>query len=59
MIGRHIISSNIMGVIADTFRHLPDFLTGDEIFQVSSWRKNADKVSQGFHYLIDNRVVHR
>lgn len=43
-----------MGLIADTFRQMPDVLTGDGIFRVSAWGKNADKVSQGFQYLIDN-----
>jgi aminoglycoside N3'-acetyltransferase len=43
-----------MGLIADTFRQMPDVLTGEGIFRVSAWGKNADKVSQGFQYLIDN-----
>lgn len=43
-----------MGLIADTFRQMPDVLTGDGIFRVSAWGRNADKVSSGFQYLIDN-----
>jgi len=43
-----------MGLIADTFRQMADVLTGDGIFRVSAWGKNADKVSHGFQYLIDN-----
>ncbi len=43
-----------MGLIADTFRQMSDVLTGDGIFRVSAWGKNADKVSHGFQYLIDN-----
>lgn len=42
-----------MGLIADTFRKMPDVLTGDGIFRVSAWGKNSDKVSQGFQYLLD------
>ena len=37
-----------MGLIADTFRQMSDVLTGDGIFRVSAWGKNADKVSHGF-----------
>lgn len=43
-----------MGLVADTFRQMPDVLTSDGIFRVSAWGKNADKVSHGFQYLIDN-----
>ncbi len=42
-----------MGIIADTFRQMPDVLTGEGIFRVSAWGKNADKVSSGFQYLLD------
>ena len=31
-----------MGLIADTFRQMPDVLTGDGVFRVSAWGKNAD-----------------
>jgi aminoglycoside 3-N-acetyltransferase len=43
-----------MGLIADTFRQMPDVLTSDGVFGVSAWGKNADKVSNGFQYLIDH-----
>lgn len=43
-----------MGLIADTFRQMPDVLTGEGIFRVSAWGRNADKVTQGFQYLLDN-----
>lgn len=43
-----------MGIISDTFRQMPDVITGEGIFRVSAWGKNADKVSQGFQYLINN-----
>jgi len=44
-----------MGLISDTFRRMPDVCTGDGVFGVSAWGKNADKVSEGFQYLIDNK----
>ncbi len=43
-----------MGLIADTFRQMPEVVTGEGIFRVSAWGKNAGKVSTGFQYLIDN-----
>lgn len=43
-----------MGLIADTFRHMPDVVTGEGIFRVSAWGKSSDKVSTGFQYLLDN-----
>lgn len=43
-----------MGLIADTFRRMPEVVTGDGVFRVSAWGKSADKVSTGFQYLIDN-----
>ncbi|MDP4090678.1 MAG: AAC(3) family N-acetyltransferase [Bacillota bacterium] len=43
-----------MGIIADTFRLLPDTEVGEGTFAISAWGKNADKVSTGLGYLIDN-----
>lgn len=43
-----------MGIVADTFRKRPGVLTGNGIFRVSAWGKDADKHSAGFQYLIDN-----
>ncbi len=43
-----------MGLIADTFRQMPEVVTGEGIFRVSAWGKNADKATTGFQYLIDN-----
>ena len=44
-----------MGVIADTFRKQPDVLTGDGVFRISGWGRNADKaVSSGLDYVIHN-----
>lgn len=44
-----------MGLIADTFRQMPDVLTGDGIFRVSAWGKNAHQVSHGFQHLLDHK----
>ena len=43
-----------MGIVADTFRKRPDVLTGNGIFRVSAWGRDADKHSAGFQRLIDN-----
>lgn len=43
-----------MGIIADTFRLLPDTQMGEGTFAISAWGKNADKVNTGLQYLIDN-----
>ena len=43
-----------MGIIADTFRLLPDTKVGEGTFAISAWGKNADKISTGLQYLIDN-----
>ena len=43
-----------MGIIADTFRLLPDTQVGEGTFAISAWGKNADKISTGLEYLIDN-----
>jgi len=43
-----------MGVIADTFRQMPDVQTGDGIFRVSAWGKHAPEVQNGFQYLLDH-----
>ncbi len=43
-----------MGLIADTFRQMPEVVTGEGIFRVSAWGRSADKASTGFQYLIDN-----
>lgn len=44
---------NAMGVVSDTFRKRPDVITGQGIFRVSAWGKDADKHSLGFQHLID------
>lgn len=42
-----------MGVIADTFRHLPDTQTGTGLFRIAGWGRNADKaVSGGLDHVI-------
>lgn len=43
-----------MGVIADTFKNRNDVLTGTGRHRVSSWGKNKEINSKGFHNLIDN-----
>lgn len=43
-----------MGVIADTFRQMPDTITNDGIFRISAWGKSANKVKDGLQYLIHN-----
>lgn len=43
-----------MGVIADTFRKMPDTITNDGIFRISAWGKSANEVKDGLQYLIHN-----
>lgn len=43
-----------MGIVSDTFRKLPDVITGNGIFRVSAWGKDADQhASSGFQKIID------
>ena len=42
-----------MGIIADTFRGLPNVVTGDELFRVSAWGRDAGKhAASRFRHLI-------
>ncbi|MFR5875410.1 MAG: AAC(3) family N-acetyltransferase [Eubacterium sp.] len=43
-----------MGIIADTFRQMPDTITNDGIFRISAWGKSAIEVKNGLQYLIHN-----
>lgn len=44
-----------MGAVADTFRMQPDVMTGEGVFRISGWGRNADKaVSGGLDYVIHN-----
>ncbi len=43
-----------MGIIADTFRQMPDTITNDGIFRISAWGKSANEVRNGLQYLIHN-----
>lgn len=43
-----------MGIIADTFRQMPDTITNDGIFRISAWGKSASEVKDGLQYLIHN-----
>jgi aminoglycoside N3'-acetyltransferase len=44
-----------MGIVSDTFRKMPDVITGGGLFRISAWGKDAQKhASTGFQYLIDS-----
>lgn len=43
-----------MGIIADTFRRMPDTITNDGIFRISAWGKSANEVKDGLQYIIHN-----
>jgi len=43
-----------MGAVAEAFRKMPDVMTGDGIFRVSAWGKDAQKHAAGFAHLIDS-----
>lgn len=43
-----------MGIIADTFRKMPDTITNEGIFRISAWGKSASEVKNGLQYLIHN-----
>jgi len=43
-----------MGIVSDTFRKMPDVMTGEGVFRVSAWGKDAEKHSSvGFDHLIN------
>lgn len=42
-----------MGIIADTFRKMPDVLTGDGLFRVSAWGREREPNSKGFSNLME------
>lgn len=44
-----------MGIVSDTFRKMPDVITGEGMFRVSAWGREAEKhASIGFQHLIDS-----
>jgi len=43
-----------MGLVADTFRQRSDVITGDGLFRVSAWGKNAAIHAKGFGHIIDH-----
>lgn len=43
-----------MGIIADTFRLMPDTIVGTGTFAASAWGKHAQEVKGMFQYLIEN-----
>lgn len=43
-----------MGAVADRFRQRPDVHTGDGIFRVCAWGKDAKRHAEGFQRIIDH-----
>ena len=43
-----------MGLVADTFRQREDVLTGEGLFRVSAWGKDAQFHAKGFGHVIDH-----
>ena len=43
-----------MGIIADTFRNMPDTVTNEGIFRISAWGRSANEVKDGLQYVIHN-----
>ena len=43
-----------MGLIADTFRKMPDTRTNEGIFRISAWGKSANEVKDGLQHIIHN-----
>lgn len=43
-----------MGIIADTFRQMPDVVTGEGTFRISGWGKHASEAVNGLNYAIHN-----
>ena len=44
-----------MGIVADTFRLMPDVVVSEGVFGTAAWGRNAEKArTEGFQYLIDN-----
>ena len=44
-----------MGIVADTFRKLPDTVTGKGVFRISGWGRNAEAaIDGGLNYVIHN-----
>jgi len=44
-----------MGIVSDTFRKMPDVITGEGQFRVSAWGKDAEKhAADWFNHLIDS-----
>lgn len=43
-----------MGIVSDTFAKMPDVITGDGLFRVSAWGKDAEIHAKGFQFLIDS-----
>lgn len=43
-----------MGIIADTFRLMPDTLVGEGVFAASAWGNHAKEIKHMFEYFIEN-----
>lgn len=43
-----------MGIVSDTFRKRPDVLTGEGVFRVSAWGRDAAIHARGLRHLIDH-----
>lgn len=43
-----------MGIIADTFRNMPDTVTNEGIFRISAWGRSTNEVKDGLQYIIHN-----
>ena len=43
-----------MGIVADTFRKMPDVITNEGIFRISAWGRSANEVKDGLQYVIHN-----
>ena len=43
-----------MGIVPDTFQKIPGVITGDGLFRVSAWGRDAEKHAVSFQHLIDS-----
>ncbi|MCL2081741.1 MAG: AAC(3) family N-acetyltransferase [Oscillospiraceae bacterium] len=43
-----------MGIVPETFRKMPGIVTGEGIFRVSAWGKDAERHAESFQHLIDS-----
>ena len=44
-----------MGIVADSFRLMPEVVVSEGVFGIAAWGRNAEKArTEGFQHLIDN-----